>query len=392
MVRCPDLLVDGELGREQRASQRVQAAAEDFSPSAELVRPGIVAVPTRGPARYFGGDAALARQVAAAVAAVAGADGTAGRAEVGVADGLFAAVLAARAAGPAGAPVVIPPAGSAAFLAPWPVDTLERPELADLLHRLGIGELERFAALPARQVLARFGNDGAACHRVARAEDGELPGWRQVRRDPAGIPPRPATRRGADTGTRLTRAARQFGFWGEAAAAEARAGQAITAVQQLLGPEAAMLGRLQGGRGPAERIRLVPCPAATGPATISNSAATPGSAPGPAAGSPWPGQVPSPAPALVFVPPRPAQLQGTGNRPVGVSAAGLATTAPGRLSVEAGPWTAVVAWAGPWPSDERWWSPRGRRRRARMQVVTAAGRAYLLVVERGGWAVEGVYD
>ena len=38
------------------------------------------------------------------------------------------------------------------------------------------------------------------------------------------------------------------------------------------------------------------------------------------------------------------------------SGRGLLTAAPARLSVEGGPWTAVTAWAGPWPSEERWWS------------------------------------
>ncbi len=40
-------------------------------------------------------------------------------------------------------PVVVPPAGTPAFLAPWPVTTLDRPELADLLVRLGIRTLGR---------------------------------------------------------------------------------------------------------------------------------------------------------------------------------------------------------------------------------------------------------
>ena len=48
--------------------------------------------------------------------------------------------------------------------------------------------------------------------------------------------------------------------------------------------------------------------------------------------------------------------------------------------------------AGPWPCDERWWDPRGHRRRARLQVTTAGGVAYLLVVESGRWAVEATYD
>jgi protein ImuB len=61
-----------------------------------------------------------------------------------------------------------------------------------------------------------------------------------------------------------------------------------------------------------------------------------------------------------------------------------------RLSIDGGPWQAVVGWAGPWPVTERWWSVR--RRRARVQVVTADGVARLLCTERGQWWVEALYD
>jgi protein ImuB len=61
-----------------------------------------------------------------------------------------------------------------------------------------------------------------------------------------------------------------------------------------------------------------------------------------------------------------------------------------RLSVNGGPWESVVAWAGPWPVTERWWSVR--RRRARVQVVTVDGAARLLCTERAGWWVEALYD
>ena len=58
---------------------------------------GVCAFGARGPARYFGGETALAARIIAAVADL----GVESR--VGVADGLFAALLAARAASPASA-------------------------------------------------------------------------------------------------------------------------------------------------------------------------------------------------------------------------------------------------------------------------------------------------
>jgi protein ImuB len=94
---------------------------------------------------------------------------------------------------------------------------------------------------------------------------------------------------------------------------------------------------------------------------------------------------------VVLTRPLPAQLVDGDGRAVGVTGDGLATGDPTRLSVAGGAWVEVTGWAGPWPSDERWWSVRGRRRQARMQVVTA-GAAHLLTRERGGWWLEATYD
>jgi protein ImuB len=73
-----------------------------------------------------------------------------------------------------------------------------------------------------------------------------------------------------------------------------------------------------------------------------------------------------------------------------VSGRGLLNEDMVHLSVEGGPWQPVVGWAGPWPVTERWWAVR--RRRARVQVVTADGTARLLCTERAQWWVEALYD
>jgi protein ImuB len=93
---------------------------------------------------------------------------------------------------------------------------------------------------------------------------------------------------------------------------------------------------------------------------------------------------------IVLARPLAAQLVDAEGHNVGVSGGGMVSAAPARLSVDGGPWTAVTGWAGPWPTDERWWS--APRRQARMQVVTGAGTAHLLTRERGGWWLEGTYD
>ncbi len=162
-ARCPELVVERhDPCREARAFEAVVAVVAAFAPAVEVARPGLCALATRGPSRYFGGDAALAAQVRGAVeAALPGGHGC----RVGVADGVFAAGLAAR------RDLVVAPGGSAAFLAPLAVRLLEEPDLVDLLGRLGITTLGSFAALPAADVVARFGAVGLSAHRRARGLD-----------------------------------------------------------------------------------------------------------------------------------------------------------------------------------------------------------------------------
>jgi protein ImuB len=160
--RCPELVVlDHDPGRDARAFEPVVAALDALCPSIEILRPGRCAFASRGPARYFGGEEALAALVLETVPTPC---------RVGLADGPFAALLAARTA-PAGGSLVIPAGTSRTFVAPFPVTALERPELADLLQRLGLRKLGDLAGLPPAQVLARFGPDGELAHRLARGLD-----------------------------------------------------------------------------------------------------------------------------------------------------------------------------------------------------------------------------
>ncbi|MFB7664284.1 hypothetical protein ACFC1R_10115 [Kitasatospora sp. NPDC056138] len=84
------------------------------------------------------------------------------RCQVGVADGLFAAVLAARAG------VLVPDGRTGEFLAPYPVTALGDEPLTELLVRLGVHTVGGFAALSGRAVADRFGPTGTAAHRRAR--------------------------------------------------------------------------------------------------------------------------------------------------------------------------------------------------------------------------------
>ena len=484
--RCPDLeVLLRDLPAEARQWEPAVAAVEAFAPGVEVLHPGQLALGARGPSRYFGGDLALAAKVAAAVeAVVAGGLGAIGDGEgaraagpgpvgagwdgcckVGVADGLFAAGLAARLA-PVGEALVVAKGGSAEFLAPLSVKVLDnRADLADLLVRLGLKTLGDFAALPAPSVLGRFGAEGLAAHRLARGlaertvrgrvpppdwviaaeldppaeqlqaaaflgkalaeelhdrltgaglvctrlaieaeteygtslrrswrHDGalsagaigervrwQLEGWAQASQAGA-----------AAQAGRITRLAlvpeevrpddgRQLGLWGNDAGAASRAARALARVQGLLGPGAALTAVLQGGRDYTEQVLLVPWGETREPLR-------PGS-------PPWPGRLPGVAPAIVHQPPLPAQLLDEAGDPVSVASRGNASAPPARLRIGSGASAGLVidAWAGPWPLEERWWDSGGRRR-ARFQVSTADGGAYLLAREGRRWWVEATYD
>lgn len=148
----------------------------------------------------------------------------------------------------------------------------------------------------------------------------------------------------------------------------------ISRVQSMLGTDAVLQPRLSGGRGPAERVELVPYGEE---APLMRPSGT------------WLGAVPTPLPARAH-PATKLQLLDAHGQPVHVTADAVLNADPtwlvrGRSRVE------VTAWAGPWPVDERWWDETQGRRYARLQLVSSAG-AYLLVWLSGQWRLEATYD
>jgi protein ImuB len=151
---------------------------------------------------------------------------------------------------------------------------------------------------------------------------------------------------------------RQLGFWGGDARAEDRAAHALARVQGMLGYDSVTTPVPRGGRTPAEQARWVPWGE---PRPADDRTA------------PWPGSVPGPRPARVFAPPLAAELLDGDDRPIGVTARGEATGVPATLCCPSltGGRGRIVAWAGPWASDVRWWD---RRRRCALWQVVAATR------------------
>ena len=153
----------------------------------------------------------------------------------------------------------------------------------------------------------------------------------------------------------------------------------VARVQGMVGFDAVRRPVLQGGRSPAARQSLVPW----GERAVDLRPVD----------RPWPGRVPGPAPVRVFATPPLAEVVDDAGREVRVTDRGVVTGEPRRFRLGDGvlPWQPVTAWAGPWPTDEGWWSG-GSGPSARFQVVGADGRAWLLLRGPEGWSLEAGYD
>jgi protein ImuB len=194
--RCPSVrIVQHDAAREARLFEQVVQAVAAMVPRVEITEPGTLTFLSRGPSRYYGGDSAMGAKVAAvateAMIAAGVSPAATGAVGLGVADGRFAAGIAARRGARAAAPMVIEPGRdvTAAFLAPLHVRLLSvvagvPPEFVHLLARLGVQRLGELAVLPATEVAARFGPMGQFAHRLATGGDDRLPGTQEP---PAGL-------------------------------------------------------------------------------------------------------------------------------------------------------------------------------------------------------------
>ena len=138
--------------------------------------------------------------------------------------------------------------------------------------------------------------------------------------------------------------------------------RALARAQALVGPDAVLQGRVQGGRLPAERVSWSRWSEPPNPPERDPEA-------------PWPGATPSPSPALVPLELQPLELEWDNGLPSRV-----------RLGSR---WEPVLTWSGPWRLSGRWWI--GERDADRYQIVTSVG-AFLCVVSEGKAFLAGVYD
>ncbi len=175
----------------------------------------------------------------------------------------------------------------------------------------------------------------------------------------------------------------QRALWGGDGAVDERAQRALARVQTLLGHGSVLTPAVSGGRGPAQRTRLVPW----GDDLDDGEQAM----------RPWPGRLPSPAPSVIIDPPRPMRVLDASGHTVLVTERGTIPAPPHRFCLDQqgnSPVHVVTAWAGPWPVDERWWDTEAARHLARIQLVDSAGRAYLVCFDvlAQHWLLEAIYD
>ena len=171
---CPELVVVGhDPARDARAFEPVVQAVATLTPLVELTRPGMCTFATRGPSRYHGGDEALA-------ARTAGAGGRRAGPETGhrvLRHRRGRRSLRRRIGGPGRRPParVIPSwwhrvgAPPSWRRSPWPCSTTRSwPTCCPASACRTLGAL---AALPATDMLARFGPAGRLAHRRASGLD-----------------------------------------------------------------------------------------------------------------------------------------------------------------------------------------------------------------------------
>ena len=251
-----------------------------------------------------------------------------------------------------------------------PIEDFEHAAFAarNLAQRL-VGKLLPYGVAPHRVIVVAIAADGTERERTWRSADpfterslAERVRW-QLRSWIEGVS---VGIRGGLTTLRLEPAdlsgsGRQMALVEDAIAFE-ETQRAFMEVQAIAGQDNLLVGSPQGGRDPGEQM-------------LWTRWGEEGNPPVRDPGAPWPGRIPSPAPALI--PPEPVPFEITWVEGV-----------PEQVRLRSR-WVPVLSWAGPWRRVGRWWD--GKEAVDRYQIVTSAG-AYLCEIREGRTYLTGVYD
>ena len=453
-ARCPRLRVAAsDPVRDQRLFEPVVARIEEAAPGVQPIRPGLCALRARGPARYYGGEEPAAHVLLAALAELGLTDVRAGvadgpftaeqaartapagdvRSVPGGAAAAFLAPLPVTALDDPGLAELLARLGVhtlGAFAALDAVRVIDRfgpqgarlhalaggrdsrpvqprtppPELArevtfepplELVEQVGFG-----VRIAADEFIAGLGAEGLVCTELrveleVERSAGSTRVWLHPGSfDAAGVVDRVRWQvqalgesggltdgTGGVTRVRILPEAvdaashHQPAIFG--AGTDERVHHTLSRVQAMLGHRGVLTPAVGGGRWLAERQVLVPW----GDRVVLAKER----------GRPWPGSLTAPLPGTVFEPARPVQVQDAAGTAVAIDGRGTLSAPPAVLT-DGGRTREIEAWAGPWPVSERGWDAARTRRAHRFQLVDADQNAWLVVHERGVWALEGRYD
>ena len=177
-------------------------------------------------------------------------------------------------------------------------------------------------------------------------------------------------------------AGRQASLWGGERDGDRHAQRAIRRVVDMHGAESVTIPTWRGGRDPARWFEFVRSDAVDLERRVVREVAMPVT---------WRGSLPSPAPSLVFdaAPDAHIDVHGTDGRSVGVTSRHAMSDEPAVVRMGSATYD-VLAWAGPWPVEERWWDAQRARRAVRLQLLlrergTEQTRAMIAVLEHHVW-------
>ncbi|MGA1419280.1 MAG: hypothetical protein ACO32O_04155 [Ilumatobacteraceae bacterium] len=199
---------------------------------------------------------------------------------------------------------------------------------------------------------------------------------------------------------------RQSALWGGERDGDRHAQRAVRRVADMNGADSVTVPAWRGDRDPARTFQFVRSDA------VDLERRTAGDAVDLATGQ-WRGALPSPAPSLVFDvaadAPQVRVLDALG-RSVMVDARHAMSADPVSVCINDDTYD-VIAWAGPWPVEERWWDSRRARRAVRLQLLVrqrdgrhgdaspvravasraVTSRAMVVVLERRTWRLAALY-
>jgi protein ImuB len=199
----------------------------------------------------------------------------------------------------------------------------------------------------------------------------------------------------------IVNAGRQSALWGGERDGDRHAQRAVRRVADMNGADSVTVPAWRGDRDPARMFQFVRSDA------VDLERRTAGDAVDLATGE-WRGVLPSPAPSLVFDStddaPKVRVLDSLG-RAVAIDARHAMSADPACVCIDDDTYD-VVAWAGPWPVEERWWDARRARRAVRLQLLVrqrhgersdasmtdaVTSRAMVAVLERQTWRLAAIY-